>query len=146
MIKLKLFDQSGLRQSQQQLKSNNTWLLFIGYESPLLSSENLTKTISFLSPVLRQVFYKSTDSSTLTNESVNLIVFEQWLEKKLKQYFNPIADIIAADERFEQKLSSRKLINASFGEEITSEVNDETNIQSNNLYQNTSNQSTSALK
>ena len=146
MIKLKLFDQSGLRQSQQQLKTNNTWLLFIGYESPLLSSENLTKTISLLSPVLRQVFYKSTDSSTLTNESVNLIVFEQWLEKKLKQYFNPIADIIAADERFEQKLSSRKLINASFGEEITSEVNDETNIQSNNLYQNTSNQSTSALK
>ena len=146
MIKLKLFDQSGLRQSQQQLKTNNTWLLFIGYESPLLSSENLTKTISLLSPVLRQVFYKSTDSSTLTNESVNLIVFEQWLEKKLKQYFNPIADIIAADEWFEQKLSSRKLINASFGEEITSEVNDETNIQSNNLYQNTSNQSTSALK
>ena len=146
MIKLKLFDQSGLRQSQQQLKTNNTWLLFIGYESPLLSSENLTKTISLLSPVLRQVFYKSTDSSTLTNESVNLIVFEQWLEKKLKQYFNPIADIIAADERFEQKLSSRKLINASFGEEITSEVNDETNIQSNNLHQNTSNQSTSALK
>ena len=141
-----MFDQSGLRQSQQQLKTNNTWLLFIGYESPLLSSENLTKTISLLSPVLRQVFYKSTDSSTLTNESVNLIVFEQWLEKKLKQYFNPIADIIAADERFEQKLSSRKLINASFGEEITSEVNDETNIQSNNLYQNTSNQSTSALK
>ena len=146
MIKLKLFDQSGLRQSQQQLKTNNTWLLFIGYESPLLSSENLTKTISLLSPVLRQVFYKSTDSSTLTNESVNLIVFEQWLEKKLKQYFNPIAGIIAADERFEQKLSSRKLINASFGEEITSEVNDEANIQSNNLYQNTSNQSTSALK
>ena len=141
-----MFDQSGLRQSQQQLKTNNTWLLFIGYESPLLSSENLTKTISLLSPVLRQVFYKSTDSSTLTNESVNLIVFEQWLEKKLKQYFNPIADIIAADEWFEQKLSSRKLINASFGEEITSEVNDETNIQSNNLYQNTSNQSTSALK
>ena len=141
-----MFDQSGLRQSQQQLKTNNTWLLFIGYESPLLSSEHLTKTISLLSPVLRQVFYKSTDSSTLTNESVNLIVFEQWLEKKLKQYFNPIADIIAADERFEQKLSSRKLINASFGEEITSEVNDETNIQSNNLYQNTSNQSTSALK
>ena len=68
------------------------------------------------------------------------------VRKKLKQYFNPIADIIAADERFEQKLTSRKLINASFGEEITTEVNEETNIQSNNLYQNTSNQSTSALK
>ena len=45
----------------------------------------------------------STDSSIFTDGSVNLIVFEQWLEKKLKQYFNPIANIIAADERFEQK-------------------------------------------
>ena len=48
------------------------------------------------------------------DRSVNLIVFVQWLEKKLKQFFKPIADIIAVDERFEQKLSSKKLINASF--------------------------------
>ena len=48
------------------------------------------------------------------DRSVNLIVFVQWLEKKLKQYFKPIADIIAVDERFEQKLSSKKLIKASF--------------------------------
>ena len=33
-----------------------------------------------------------------------------------------------------------------FEEEITSELNEETNIQSNNLYKNTSNQSTGALK
>ena len=78
-----------------------------------------------------------------TDGSVTLVVFEQWLEKKLKQYFNPIADIILADK---QKLSSKKLINASFGEEVTTEVNDETNIQGNNLYQNTSKQSVRALK
>ena len=75
-----------------------------------------------------------------------MIVFEEWLEKKLKPYFNPTADIIAADERFEQKLSLRKLINGSLGKEITTEVNDGKNIQSNNLYQNTSKQSTSTLK
>ena len=57
---------------------------------------------------------KSIDSSVFMDRSVNLIVFVQWLEKKLKQYFKPIADIIAVDERFEQKLSSKKLINASF--------------------------------
>ena len=57
---------------------------------------------------------KSIDSSVFMDRSVNLIVFVQWLEKKLKQYFKPIADIIAVDERFEQKLSSKKLIKASF--------------------------------
>ena len=57
---------------------------------------------------------KSIDSSVFMDRSVNLIVFVQWLEKKLKQFFKPIADIIAVDERFEQKLSSKKLIKASF--------------------------------
>ena len=42
------------------------------------------------------------------DESVNLIVFEQWLEKKPKRYFHPKADINAMDERSEQKLSLRK--------------------------------------
>ena len=40
---LKVLYQSGLRQFPQQLKINNTWLLSISYESPLLSFENLTK-------------------------------------------------------------------------------------------------------
>ena len=29
---------------------------------------------------------------------MNLIVFENWPERKLKTYFNPIADIIAAED------------------------------------------------
>ena len=114
---LKVFDRSGLRQFHQQLKTNNTWLLSIGYESPPLSHENLTKCVSLLPPVLPQGFYKSTDFSVFTDGSVNLI--EQWLENKLTRYFNPKADIIEADERFVQKLLSRKLINASFGRGIT---------------------------
>ena len=61
--KLKVFDRSGLRQFYQQLKTNNTWFLSIGYKSPLLSCENLTKFVSLLPPVLRKNFYKSTDSS-----------------------------------------------------------------------------------
>ena len=95
---------------------------------------------------MRQEFYQSADSRIFKNGSVNLTVFEEWLEKKLKRYFNPTADIIAVDERFEQKLSLRKLINGSFGKEITTEVNDGKNTQSNDLYQNTSKQSTSTLK
>ena len=128
---LKVFDRSGLRQFHQQLKTNNTWLLSNGYESPLLSCENLTKCISLLPLFLQQEFYKSTDSSIFTGGSVNLIVFEQWSEKKVKQHFKPTADVIAVDERFEQKLSSKKLIYASFGEEISTKVNYETNTQSN---------------
>ena len=83
-LQLKVFDRSGLRQFHQQLKRNITWLLSIGYESPLLSCENLTKCVSLLAPVLRQELYKSTDSSVSKDGSVNLTVFEQWLEKKLK--------------------------------------------------------------
>ena len=143
---LKVFDPSCVRQFQQELKINNTWFLSIGYESPLLSCENLTKCVSLLPPVLRQEFYQPADSRIFKNGSVNLTVFEEWLEKKLKRYFNPTADIIAVDERFEQKLSLRKLINGSFGKEITTEVNDGKNTQSNDLYQNTSKQSTSTLK
>ena len=142
---LKVFVRKGLREFHQLLKTNNTWLSSISCESSFLSCKNLTKYVSLLPPVLQQEFYKSIDSSVFTDGSVNLIAIDQWLEKKLQQWFNPIADIIVVDEWFEQKLSSRKLINASFGEEITTEVNDETNIQCNNLYQITSNQSTSAL-
>ena len=94
---LKLLDRIGLRQFHEQLITNNTWLLSIVYKSPLFSFENLTKGLSLLPPVLRQEFYKSTENSVFTVESINLIVFEQWLEKKLKRYFNPIADTIGAD-------------------------------------------------
>ena len=73
---LKVFGRSSLRQFHQQLKTNNIWLLSIGYESPLLLRENLTVCVSLLPPVLRQEFYKSTDSSVFTDANVNLIVFE----------------------------------------------------------------------
>ena len=29
---------------------------------------------------------------------MNLIVFESWLDRKLKTYFNPLVDIIAAED------------------------------------------------
>ena len=86
---LKLLNQIGLRQFHEQSTTNNTWLLSIVYKSPLLSS--------LLPPVLPQEIYKSTEKSVFRDGSVNLIVLEQWLEKKLKRYFNPIADTIAAD-------------------------------------------------
>ena len=40
---IKANDKISLRQFHQQLKCNNSWLLLMGYKSPLFSSENLTK-------------------------------------------------------------------------------------------------------
>ena len=84
-----------LRQYHQELKLTLSWLESIGYEVPIYSSENLTKAIMRLPYHLRQNFYKFTSNSDLIDVSVNLYVFEKWLEDKLKTFFNPLADIIS---------------------------------------------------
>ena len=70
----------------------------MGYETPLLSSDNLTKALMRLPLYLQHGFFKVTRDSNLIDGSVNLIVFEQWLDKKLKTFFNPLADTIAAND------------------------------------------------
>ena len=77
---------------------NNTWLLPMGYETPLLPSESLTKALMRLPYNLRQEFFKATRDCNLIDSPVNLIVFKNWLERKLKTYFNPLADIIVAED------------------------------------------------
>ena len=56
----------------------------MGYETRLLSSDNLTKELMRLSLNLQQNFFKATRNSNLIDGSVNLIVFKKWLDKKLK--------------------------------------------------------------
>ena len=41
-------DKVSLRQFHQELKQNSMWLLSIGYETPLLSYENLSKAVTTL--------------------------------------------------------------------------------------------------
>ena len=41
-------DRIALREYHQQLKMNNTWLISMGYKTPLLSSDNLTKALMHL--------------------------------------------------------------------------------------------------
>ena len=91
-------DRIALRQYHQQLKMNKTWLISMGYETPLLPSDNLTKALMRLPLYLQHGFFKVTRDSNLIDGSVNLIVFEQWLDKKLKTFFNPLADTIAAND------------------------------------------------
>ena len=61
-----------LREYHQQLKMNNTWLISMGYETPLLSSDNLTKALMRLPITLQSDFFKSTRDINSIDGSVNV--------------------------------------------------------------------------
>ena len=92
-----------LRQFQQELKCNNSWLISMGYHSTLASSDHVTKAIQRLPHYFRQKFYKYSLSVLEVDKTISLLQFEVWLEKKLKLYYNPIANIIANREKRSQK-------------------------------------------
>ena len=92
-------DKLSLRQFHQELKQNSTWLLSIGYETPLLSYENLSKAIATLPHNLRQDFFKATRSNNLLDGSINLIGLADWLDGRLKTYFNPLAEIVVFQDQ-----------------------------------------------
>ena len=87
-----------LREYHQQLKMNNTRLILMSYKAPLLSSGNLTEALMRLRFNLKLSLFNATRDSNSIGGSVNLIVFEKWFGKKLKTLFNPLADIIAAND------------------------------------------------
>ena len=88
-----------MQQFHQELKQSNTWLLSIGYETPLLSYEKLSKAIAALAHNLQKDFFKSTRNSKLLDGSINLIVLPDWLERCIKTYFNPLAEIVAFQDQ-----------------------------------------------
>ena len=51
-------DRIALREYHQQLKMNNIWLISMGYETPLLSGDNLTKALMRLPLNLQQYFLR----------------------------------------------------------------------------------------
>ena len=71
----------------------------IGYKAPLLSSENIAKTLICLPHNIRNDFYKATKKSNFVDSSVNLIVLERWLDYRVQNYFNPLANIVARHEK-----------------------------------------------
>ena len=79
-------DRAALRQYHQQLKTVNTWLISMGYESSLYSTENLAKAVKRLPHSLRTQFYKNWKEKFDCNSKNSLIDFEQWLDGKTKEF------------------------------------------------------------
>ena len=82
----------------------------MGYEDPLLFSESITKALMLLPYNLRQYLFKATRDCNLIDGRVNLIVLENWLERKLRAYFSPLSDIIAAKDTSPIIPKSKKII------------------------------------
>ena len=74
-------DKIGLPHYHQQVKMANTWLLSMGYKTPIISYENLSKAVAHLPNYLRTQFFKATCDYDLTDGTINLLSFEVWLEK-----------------------------------------------------------------
>ena len=70
----------------------------MGYENPILFYENLFKAVTHLPNYLRRQFFKATRDCDLTDGTINLLTFENWLEKQIKDLFNPLAEIISIQE------------------------------------------------
>ena len=55
-------------------------VIIIGYETPLYFYETVTKALIRLPFALRKEVYKFTKDSTIIDGSLNLIMFQRWLE------------------------------------------------------------------
>ena len=87
-------DHQGLRCYYQQLKGTLTWLQSMGYDAVLRSIDNVTKAIMRLPKQLRSKFYIDMKETCYDETTINLLVFEKWLGKKINETFNPLASII----------------------------------------------------
>ena len=91
-------DKIELRKYHQQVKITNTWLLSMGYENPILSYENLSKAVTRRPNYLRTQFFKAAQDCDLTDGTINLLTFENWLERRIKELFKQLVEIISIQE------------------------------------------------
>ncbi|XP_066921098.1 uncharacterized protein [Clytia hemisphaerica] len=89
-------DRAALKRFHQQLKSTLTWLKRIGNSSAIHSTEDLSKAVIRLPDNLRKNFYKK--SKDFDDTDLSLFKLETFLDATLKEFYNPIADIIATQE------------------------------------------------
>ena len=108
---LKHNDRAALKDFQQKLQCHITWLKSINYDSILKSPEYLTKAVRRLPNYLRQRFYNHSKDVVSDDSFITLEQFENWLEKRIKEQYNPIANILAKDEQHIKNKDSRFPIN-----------------------------------
>ena len=107
---IKASDRTSLKLYHQKLKCTNTWFVSMGYHSTLSSIENVTKAVQRLPNYLRQTFYRHT-REIIETDTISLIEFEKWFENRIKELFNPIADIIASQEIHHKKDPLTRTVN-----------------------------------
>ena len=69
----------------------------MGYSSILTSIENITKTVQRLLNYQRQTFYRRT-REIIETEVMLLLEIKHWLGTRIKELFNPAANIITSQE------------------------------------------------
>ena len=98
---LKANDRMALRDFHQKVKCINTWLKSMGYLQLFLPTVYIVKAVKRLPNHLRNSFYKSHSNIILERNSfVSLEQFEKWLDTKVKQQVNPIANILSIDQPY----------------------------------------------
>ena len=101
----------------------------MGYESPIFSSENITKTIHHLLLHLRNRFYRFTKDTNLMDGRVNLVIFEKRLNDQVKLFLNPLAGIVSVENKHDLSNKSKLPLSKSYFEFITNSLNVSEEIQ-----------------
>ena len=85
----------------------------MGYQSVLRSPEYLTKSVRRLLNSLRQRFHKYTRNIVNCEDFLSLEQFQIWLENRVKEQYNVIANILASDEPYKNRDNPIRLNNFS---------------------------------
>ena len=75
----------------------------MGYQSVLKSPEYLTKAVRRLPNSLTQRFYKYTRNIVTCEDFLLLEQFQNWLENRVKEQYNRIANILASDKPYKNR-------------------------------------------
>ena len=100
---LKHNDRTSLKDFQQQFKCHIKWLKSMGYQSVLKSPEYLTIVVRRLPNSLGERFCKYTRKIVNCEDFLSLEQFQTWLENRVKELCNPIANILASDESYKNR-------------------------------------------
>ena len=57
-----------------------------------------TKAILRLPSCFRKKFYKQNRDAGLRDSILNVVMFESWLDRQLKSYFNQLVEVVATQE------------------------------------------------